>query len=249
MLLRTCTRLPRRCSARDVSTATTASRTRGRLALGGAAAVAAAGIGAYALDYVGRTRKVDEVFAFDRDLKTVVATAERATRVGFEARVGHELQALREWHAARGYLGGIVLRSLDEGVYSNAPAAAAAPDGPPVLHAERECYYLYYEVLPNGQRVQQLFVRGTANLADVKTDLKTTLVYVASSHVHCCMRPTHSLLPPGTTRSSGATSTRDSEQRPRACWTTWLRCWCATRAARSSWPATASAAPWRCCAP
>ena len=47
----------------------------------------------------------------------------------------------------------------------------------------RECYYLYYEMLGNGQVLQQIFCRGTTLRADVGQCLKS--VYLFDPELGC----------------------------------------------------------------
>jgi len=52
--------------------------------------------------------------------------------------------------------------------------------------AQRECYYLYYEIKPNGHTKQEIFCRGTTLLVDVLTCLQSWFVYdeELGCHVH-----------------------------------------------------------------
>ena len=52
--------------------------------------------------------------------------------------------------------------------------------------AQRECYYLYYEIKPNGHSKQEIFCRGTTLLVDVLTCLQSWFVYdeELGCHVH-----------------------------------------------------------------
>jgi len=108
--------------------------------------------------------------------------------------VKEELDAIRAWHQARGYQGGVVLRELDSPLFQ----ATSNDDGlfidsgdevesiPAEFLPQRECYYLYYEIKSNGHNLYQIFCRGTTLLADVRTCLNSYLVYdeELGMHVH-----------------------------------------------------------------
>jgi len=100
------------------------------------------------------------------------------------------------WHQEHGYRGGLVLRELTRPLYDSYLGSTfidsdseeeeiiepiATDDDTPSLSPEqlhqRECYYLYYEVKPDGRIVQQIFCRGTTLTADVFTCLNATFTY------------------------------------------------------------------------
>jgi hypothetical protein len=132
------------------------------------------------------------------NLHSLIETTKRAGLIGSTKSVKDELQTLREWHANRGYNGGIVVRdlgrplfslnSLDHGRETNDGDGNASLDGiiDITKSDQRECYYLYYEIHSNGEIQQQIFCRGTTLLADVLTCLQTWFVYDSElgCHVH-----------------------------------------------------------------
>jgi hypothetical protein len=107
--------------------------------------------------------------------------------------VKEELNAIRAWHQARGYQGGVVLRELDSPLFQ---AISNNEDGifidggdeveaiPIELLPQRECYYLYYEIKSNGHNLYQIFCRGTTLFADVQTCLNSYLVYDEELGIH-----------------------------------------------------------------
>lgn len=110
--------------------------------------------------------------------------------------VKEELNAIRAWHQARGYQGGVVLRELDSPLFQaisddNDDAVSFIIDSgdevesiPVELLPQRECYYLYYEIKSNGHNLYQIFCRGTTLLADVQTCLTSYLVYDEELGIH-----------------------------------------------------------------
>ena len=125
------------------------------------------------------------------NLAFLIETTKRAGLVGSTKSVNEELHALREWHANRGYNGGIVARDLGRPLFSlNSFDSGRETDnydgdgnanldgiGNIEKSNQRECYYLYYEIHTNGMIQQQIFCRGTTLLADVITCLQTWFVY------------------------------------------------------------------------
>ncbi|KAL3803766.1 hypothetical protein ACHAW5_004617 [Stephanodiscus triporus] len=124
------------------------------------------------------------------NLPFLIESTKRAGLVGSTKSVKDELCALREWHANRGYNGGIVVRDLGRPLFSlnsldnvretvNDDDENASFDciGNIEKFNQRECYYLYYEIHSNGEIRQQIFCRGTTLLADVLTCLQTWFVY------------------------------------------------------------------------
>jgi hypothetical protein len=91
-----------------------------------------------------------------------------------------ELDRIRSWHQNKGFRGGLVLRELNQPLYQNGSSIESGDDVDSILQPDqlhqRECYYLYYEIKPNGQIVQQIFCRGTTILADVWTCLQSDFV-------------------------------------------------------------------------
>jgi hypothetical protein len=131
------------------------------------------------------------------NLHSLIETTKRAGLIGSTRSVKDELHALREWHASRGYNGGIVVRDLGRPLFSLNSLDQREPDdgdGNACLNGvvdivtsdQRECYYLYYEIHSNGEIQQQIFCRGTTLLADVLTCLQTWFVYdeELGCHVH-----------------------------------------------------------------
>ncbi|KAL9187622.1 hypothetical protein ACHAXT_006000 [Thalassiosira profunda] len=137
------------------------------------------------------------------NLPHLVETVTRAGLVGSTKSVKDEVHALRQWHASRGYNGGIVVRDLSRPLFSldaSAYAHEAGTDEEEELESadgdhgsasndgkdididrtnRRECYYLYYEIHSDGETRQQIFCRGTTLLADVLTCLQAWFVHDA----------------------------------------------------------------------
>eukprot|EP00581_Thalassiosira_minuscula_P015984 CAMPEP_0183721114 /NCGR_PEP_ID=MMETSP0737-20130205/13513_1 /TAXON_ID=385413 /ORGANISM="Thalassiosira miniscula, Strain CCMP1093" /LENGTH=445 /DNA_ID=CAMNT_0025951085 /DNA_START=247 /DNA_END=1584 /DNA_ORIENTATION=- len=132
------------------------------------------------------------------NLQSLIETITRAGLIGSTKSVKDEVHVLRDWHAKRGYNGGIVVRDLTRPLFSldfrneadddgemednelvdNDASNAIINDNIDIDHINRrECYYLYYEIESNGRTRQQLFCRGTTLLADVLTCLQTWFVY------------------------------------------------------------------------
>lgn len=121
-----------------------------------------------------------------RSLPSVVQIMERAGLMGTSHSVKAELEDIRKWHREHDFRGGLVLRDLTK------PLFGIDEDDPhheeselslfeilqdPTRLARRECYYLYYELKPNGESQQQIFCRGTTLSADILTCLEAWMVY------------------------------------------------------------------------
>mmetsp|Transcript_28625 Transcript_28625/g.57618 ORF Transcript_28625/g.57618 Transcript_28625/m.57618 type:complete len:426 (+) Transcript_28625:214-1491(+) len=81
--------------------------------------------------------------------------------------------------------------SEDEGVKGSVNVKSTKENGANLSEkkmdmAQRECYYLYYEIKPNGHKKQEIFCRGTTLLVDVLTCLESWFVYdqELGCHVH-----------------------------------------------------------------
>lgn len=101
--------------------------------------------------------------------------------------VKEDLEYIRRWHIERGYKGGLVLRELlqplftpqdhkkglgDFEEYENAASNDTTFEDLANLNlARRECYYLYYEIAPNGEIKHEIFCRGTTLSIDMWTSL------------------------------------------------------------------------------
>lgn len=130
---------------------------------------------------------LDEIKRTRDNIDSVIQLGERAALMGYQRNVEHELDDIRTWHRARGFLGGIILRELDAPLFTTADANDKS-DTPKSSHTqtsreERNCYYLYYELTGAGHVKQQIFCRGTTLLSDVLTDLKS--VYVWDEELKC----------------------------------------------------------------
>ena len=121
-------------------------------------------------------------------MASVRSTVQRAGLMGQQQAVSvkAELDTIRTWHVQHGYKGGLVVRDLTLPLGKDDSAATASANGStvvgpwrqdPLRLARRECYYLYYEVTPTGQHVQQIFCRGTTLWVDVWTCLQANMVY------------------------------------------------------------------------
>ncbi|KAL3793658.1 hypothetical protein HJC23_010230 [Cyclotella cryptica] len=123
------------------------------------------------------------------DVSSLIELITRAGLVGSTKSVKDELDALRKWHTERGYNGGLVVRDLSRPLFSldlfnSDPGKQESASGKISVSSpdigvmnQRECYYLYYEILSNGETRQQLFCRGTTVFSDVLTCLQTWFVY------------------------------------------------------------------------
>ncbi|KAG7355109.1 lipase class 3 [Nitzschia inconspicua] len=107
--------------------------------------------------------------------------------------VKDELEDIRQWHVERGYKGGLVLRELlqplfehrsdpnqdisDNEMQRNNNGIITLEDLANPNLARRECYYLYYEIKPNGEIKHDIFCRGTTLSIDIWTSLTTWMEY------------------------------------------------------------------------
>lgn len=146
----------------------------------------------------------------------IIETITRAGLMGSTKSVREELDLLRKYHIEHGYHGGLIVRDLsqplfsfdehndaksaiaesdsqiwnDEGVRDTMKKTAVESDSGSIERnidmAQRECYYLYYEIKPNGHTKQEIFCRGTTLLVDVMTCLQSWFVYdeELGCHVH-----------------------------------------------------------------
>lgn len=149
---------------------------------GGAFLVAVVGTSIFTRTW--RRQRLDERTAASeavdqRQLQQWRVDCERAGLIGKAKSVAHELDHLRAWHAQNGFKGGLVLRELDEPLFVDKNNLDS--DGnvtlPPSHKARRECYYLYYELRPNGHVHQEIFCRGTTLMADIGTCLQFWMVH------------------------------------------------------------------------
>eukprot|EP00814_Leptocylindrus_danicus_P006985 CAMPEP_0116010790 /NCGR_PEP_ID=MMETSP0321-20121206/4200_1 /TAXON_ID=163516 /ORGANISM="Leptocylindrus danicus var. danicus, Strain B650" /LENGTH=466 /DNA_ID=CAMNT_0003479935 /DNA_START=2352 /DNA_END=3752 /DNA_ORIENTATION=+ len=153
-----------------------------------------------------------ETLGKHHDIKEVLTNVERSGLMGYQSSVKAELDFIREWHKERGYRGGLVVRELNEPLFSplkqnmggampgnfgnddassatsqrrNTVSSSKSTSEPLSLRElnTRECYYLYYEVLGNGQIVQQIFCRGTTLRDDVGQCIKS--IYLYDSELGC----------------------------------------------------------------
>ena len=126
----------------------------------------------------------------NRSIESVAEIIERAGLMGKHRSVKAELDDIRKWHTEHGFKGGLVLRDLtkplfgmDGGGDTNTTNADTHDLSlheileDPTRLARRECYYLYYELKPNGESQQQIFCRGTTLLADIVTCCEAWMVY------------------------------------------------------------------------
>jgi hypothetical protein len=129
-----------------------------------------------------------------RDLSTLLQTTIRAGLMGQKKSVKEELEHIRKWHHSNGFHGGLVVRELTQPLYNireqdnNIAAKEATTEQPiPIIHNlnQRECYYLYYEVRPDGQIRQQIFCRGTTLAADVWTGMQSMIMYKYDEELDC----------------------------------------------------------------
>ena len=120
-----------------------------------------------------------------RNLHVLSSIIERNGLMGKQNTVKEELDHIRSWHQNHGYKGGVVLREL------HIPLFDPHNDGDdeesiiqPDEMKQRECYYLYYEIKPNGVTLHQIFCRGTTISDDVYTCLQSRLVYDEELGIH-----------------------------------------------------------------
>lgn len=132
-----------------------------------------------------------------RDLLVLEKDVARNGLMGKFDSVKDELEKIRSWHQKHGYRGGIVLRELNLPLYNPKNDEKNIEGGddvetipPSSSRSQRECYYLYYEIKPNGHTLHQIFCRGTTISEDVYTCLQSRLVYddELGIHVHSGFR-------------------------------------------------------------
>lgn len=128
-----------------------------------------------------------------RDLLTLENIIARTGLMGKFHSVKDELDRIRIWHQEHGYRGGIVLRELNVPLYNPDDIDAVIEGGDdveavtalkPTQMKQRECYYLYYEIKPNGHTLQQIFCRGTTISEDVYTCIQSRLVFDEDLNIH-----------------------------------------------------------------
>jgi len=123
----------------------------------------------------------------DSCVETFEEALELAERAGLFPNGEVDLEAIRRWHQDRGYLGGVVVRTLrgssspivdreasrPSASSSSSSASPATRNDDEELDVESLCYYMYYELAGHSDFEQQVFVRGTSNRADLAVDLET----------------------------------------------------------------------------
>ena len=122
----------------------------------------------------------------DRTLDDILHTIQRCGLMGHSSSVKEELDRIRGWHQEHGYRGGLVVRELNQPLYGTMDQYLVGEQGGELPMDElntRECYYLYYEMLGNGQVMQQIFCRGTTLRADVGKCLKS--IYLFDPELGC----------------------------------------------------------------
>lgn len=122
------------------------------------------------------------------DLQSIIETIKRSGLMGSTSSVKEELDLLRKYHLDKGYNGGLVVRDLSLPLFtyyksSSSSESSEESSGSDKNMAQRECYYLYYEIKANGHKQQQIFCRGTTLLADVLTCLQS--VYMFDEELEC----------------------------------------------------------------
>ncbi len=150
--------------------------------------------------YIGEN-KVDENIIINRkkekgikrDLLILENIIARTGLMGKFHSVKDELDRVRLWHQENGYRGGIVLRELNVPLYNPDDMDDVIEGGDdveavtalkPTQMKQRECYYLYYEIKPNGHTLQQIFCRGTTISEDVYTCIQSRLVFDEDLNIH-----------------------------------------------------------------
>ena len=121
------------------------------------------------------------------DLQSIIETIKRAGLMGSTSSVKEELDLLRKYHLDKGYNGGLVVRDLSLPLFTyNESSDESSEESSDKNMAQRECYYLYYQIHANGHKQQQIFCRGTTLLADVLTCLQSVYMYdeELQCHVH-----------------------------------------------------------------
>ena len=130
-----------------------------------------------------------------RDIHELDSIVERTGLMGKYGRgsksVKQNLLSISKWHQDRGFRGGVVLRELASPLFRSRSNHAFMMEGedavdpiPTKQLSQRECYYLYYELKSNAHSMHQIFCRGTALFADVKTCLVSRLVYDDELGIH-----------------------------------------------------------------
>ncbi len=143
-----------------------------------------------------------------RNLHVLSSIIERNGLMGKTHTVKEELDNIRSWHQKNGYKGGVVLRELslplfepqhpvdnesddhdddeddDENRNSQTIENTTQSTIQPNEMKQRECYYLYYEIKPNGETLHQIFCRGTTISEDVYTCLQSRLVFDDELGIH-----------------------------------------------------------------
>ena len=106
----------------------------------------------------------------------IITKIKRAGLMGSTKSVKEELDLLRKYHIENGYHGGLIVRDLSQPLFSLFSLDESNEDDIANKSSEsnedmshRECYYLYYEIKPNGHTKQEIFCRGTTLLVDVLT--------------------------------------------------------------------------------
>jgi len=126
-----------------------------------------------------------------RELNTLLTTTIRAGLMGGKKSVKEELECIRKWHQNHDFHGGLVVRELTQPLYYNDNNIVEGGDDVESIPIhqlnQRECYYLYYEVRPDGQVRQQIFCRGTTLTADVWTGLQSMLMYTYDDELECSL--------------------------------------------------------------
>lgn len=121
-----------------------------------------------------------------RNLHILSSIIERNGLMGKKHTVKEELDHIRSWHQNHGYKGGVVLRELHIPLFD--PQSDNDDDQESIMQPDemkqRECYYLYYEIKPNGETLHQIFCRGTTISDDVYTCLQSRLVYDEELGIH-----------------------------------------------------------------
>lgn len=130
----------------------------------------------------GREHPPNTLFEFQplRDLNEIETLLMIAKRCNIMGSVQLDYQSIRKWHQDRGYLGGIVVRELDETLEKyKAPAGLYDKVSGETEAARRECYYLYYEMNGRtGKRTYDVFIRGTMTWSDMIHNLKWKKVHL-----------------------------------------------------------------------
>jgi hypothetical protein len=106
----------------------------------------------------------------------LVHVVERNGLMGFNRSTKEDLDGIRKWHAQHNYKGGLVVRDLSRPLFKSIQAVVADVLQDPVRLARRECYFLYYELQPDGHLQQEVFCRGTTIAHDILTCLDLRMV-------------------------------------------------------------------------